>query len=118
MVIVYSLLALFGLVGTWWFNLVSIGRGEDYLGEWFATPASSSAAVDVIVVAVVVCVFVVLETRRLGMSRWAWLLVPLTFAVAVAFTFPAFLAWRQVHLRRTPDPALPNHRAAAVEVDR
>ncbi len=118
MVIVYSLLALVGLVGTWWFNLVSIGRGEDYLGEWFATPASSSAAVDVIVVAVVVCVFVVLEARRLGMSRWAWVLVPLTFTVAVAFTFPAFLAWRQVHLRRAQDPdALPRS-AAAVGLDR
>lgn len=118
MVIVYSLLALVGLVGTWWLNLVSIGRGEDYLGGWFATPASSSAAVDVIVVAVVVCVFVVLESRRLGMSRWAWVLVPLTFAVAVAFTFPAFLAWRQVHLRRTPDPAVQGHLTAAIGAER
>lgn len=118
MVIVYSLLALVGLVGTWWFNLVSIGRGEDYLGGWFATPASSSAAVDVVVVAVVVCVFVVLEARRLGMSRWAWVLVPLTFAVAVAFSFPAFLAWRELHLRQAQDPAVLGRRVAAAGVDR
>ena len=99
MVIVYSILALAGAGGTWFFNLQPMPGGEGYLQGWFANPASSSAAVDVIVVALVVCVFVVVEARRLGMSRWAWLLLPLTFGVAVAFTFPAFLAWRELHLR-------------------
>lgn len=106
MVFVYALLALVGAAGTWFFNLRSIGAREDYLAGWFASPASSSAAVDVIVVAVVVCVFMVVEVRRLGISRWAWLLLPLTFAVAVAFSFPAFLALRERHLRRaTSTPA-------------
>jgi SNF family Na+-dependent transporter len=98
MLVVYALLALVGVGGTWWFNLQPMETG--YLEGWFANPASSSAAVDVIVVALVVCLFVVVEGRRLGMSRWTWLLLPLTFGVAVAFTFPAFLAWREVHLRR------------------
>ncbi|WP_380169416.1 DUF2834 domain-containing protein [Jannaschia sp. R86511] len=105
MVVVYALLALLGLVGTWWFNIASMRAGEDYLAGWFAGPASSSAAVDVIVVAVVACVFLVVEARRIGLTRWAWVLVPLTFAVAVAFTFPAFLAWRELHLRRATAPA-------------
>lgn len=100
MVVVYALLALVGVGGTWWFNLQSMQTEQGYLEGWFANPASSSAAVDVIVVAVVVCLFVVAESRRLGMSRWTWLLLPLTFAVAVAFTFPVFLAWREIHLRR------------------
>ena len=97
--LVYATLAVVGAVGTWFFNLRSIGRGEDYLAGWFANAASSSAAVDVIVVATVACLFMVAEGRRLGMSRWVWLLVPLSFAVAIAFTFPLFLAWREQHLR-------------------
>ncbi len=105
MLVVYSLLALLGVTGTWWFNIRSFGSDQDYLAGWFANPASSSAAVDVIVVAVVVCLFVVAESRRLGMPRLAWALLPLTFAVAVAFTFPLFLAWRELHLGRAGDSA-------------
>ena len=81
-----------------------MAAGEDYLAGWFASAASSSAAVDVVVVAVVACLFMVVEGRRLGMSRWVWLLVPLSLAVAIAFTFPLFLAWREQHLRRGTAP--------------
>lgn len=107
MVIVYSLLAVVGAAGTWWFNIRSAREEQDYLAGWFANPASSSAAVDVIVVAVVVCLFIVVEARRLGMTRWVWLLVPLTFAIAVAFTFPAFLALRERALAGRPRPSGP-----------
>jgi Terpene cyclase DEP1 len=89
----YGVLAVAGAVGTWYYNLQY--TGGDYLGAWFANPASSSAAVDVIVTAVVACLFYVREGRRLG---WWWpvALVPLTFAVALAFTFPLFLAAREL----------------------
>ncbi|WP_235830684.1 DUF2834 domain-containing protein [Arthrobacter cheniae] len=96
--LVYLILGLIGLVGTWFFNLRSMAAGENYLAGWFANAAASSAAVDVIVVAVVACVFMVVEGHRRGMSRAVWLLVPLSFAVAIAFTFPLFLAWREHHL--------------------
>ena len=59
-------------------------------------------AVDVIVVAGVACIFYVREAQRLG-GRWLLLalaLVPLTFAVALAFTFPLFLGLREIALRR------------------
>lgn len=103
MVAVYATVALVGGVGTWFFNIASIRAGEDYLGGWFANSASSSAAVDVIVVALVACIFMVLEARRVGMSTViTGVLVVLTFAVAIAFTFPAFLAWRNWHLGRQP----------------
>jgi hypothetical protein len=97
----YLLLAVAGAVGTWYYNLQY--TGGDYLGAWFANPASSSAAVDVIVTAVVACLFYVREGRRLG---WWWTvaLVPLTFLVALAFTFPLFLAVRELRLA-TPRPA-------------
>ena len=43
--------------------------------------------------------FYVVEGRRLGMRR-AWVLVPLTFLLALAFTFPLFLALRERALAR------------------
>lgn len=56
-----------------------------------------------IITALAACVFFVLEGRRLHL-RLAWLLVPLTFLVAVAFTLPLFLALREHRLQARPDP--------------
>ncbi|CAN5529347.1 hypothetical protein BH23ACT6_BH23ACT6_24100 [soil metagenome] len=82
-----------------------MAAGDPYLAGWFANPAASSAAIDVIVVALVACVFIVRETRRVGMPSLAfWALVPLTFLIAVAFTFPLFLAWRERQLRQLAQP--------------
>lgn len=99
----YLLLSAAGLAGTWYFNLRfgAEGGGQGYLQGWFANAASSSAAVDVIVTAVAASVFYVAEGRRLGMRR-VWLLVPLTFLLALAFTFPLFLALRERALARRP----------------
>lgn len=91
----YLLLALVGLVGTWWFNLASFAAGEDYLAGWFANAASSSAAVDILVAGLAACVFMVLEGRRLGWPTWSLvLLVVGSAAIAVAFVFPLFLFLR------------------------
>ena len=100
----YAALAVVGLVGTWYFNLTY--RGGNYLGDWFANPASSSAAVDILVVFVVCAVYYTRESRRLGWRPW----VPVVFGalsliLAVAFTLPLFLALREIRLgtRRTTD---------------
>lgn len=101
---VYFALSAVGAVGTWYFNLrfTPTSDAPSYLEGWFANPASSSVAVDVIVVAVVACIFYVREAKRLG-GRWLLLagaLVPLTFVIALAFTFPLFLGLREIALRR------------------
>lgn len=98
---VYFFLAVFGLVGTWYFNLTY--DGGNYIGDWFANPASSSAAVDILVIVAVAAVFYVVESRRLG---WR-LVVPLVFivlsiAVAVCFALPLFLGLRERRLRHHP----------------
>jgi cytochrome bd-type quinol oxidase subunit 2 len=95
----YAVLAVVGLVGTWWFNLTY--RGGNYLGDWFANPASSSAAVDILVVFAVCVIFYARESRRLGWRAW----VPVVFAatsltIAVAFAFPLFLALRELTIAR------------------
>jgi hypothetical protein len=104
---VYLVLSLVGLVGTWWFNIAFfLGGGGDYLGGWFANAASSSAAVDIIVMAIAACVVMVVEGRRLG---WRPVgisaLVVLSFVIAVAFTFPLFLALRERSLLTAPGAA-------------
>jgi hypothetical protein len=95
----YAVLAVVGLVGTWWFNLAY--RGDSYVGDWFANPASSSAAVDILVVFLVCVVFFVREARRLGWRPWVpFVFGLLSLVVAVAFAFPLFLALRELRLVR------------------
>ena len=102
---VYALLSVVGLVGTWWFNLSSFAAGESYLAGWFANDASSSAAVDILVSGLAAVVLMIVEGRRLGWRPWVLvLLVVGSFAIAVAFVFPLFLACREQALghRRAP----------------
>ena len=99
LIIVYTLLAIVGVIGTWYFNLLFIAQDSElsYLEAWFVNPASSSAAVDIIVIAVMASVFMAVEGCRLRIW-WTWVLIPLSFLIAVAFTFPLFLAVREVRM--------------------
>lgn len=99
---VYFLLAIGGLVGTWYFNIRFAGEESDltYVEAWFVNSASSSAAMDVIVTALAANVLFIREGIRLGWGKWAWVFVPLTYLVALAFVFPLFLGLREVRLAR------------------
>lgn len=100
--IVYLVLAIIGLVGTFFFHAWTVVAGRDFLGDVFGGgPAVSSIGVDLLVVAVAGAVFIVVEARRLGMKR-AWLYIVLSLVTAFAFTFPLFLAMRERRLRSPP----------------
>lgn len=106
--VAYLVLALVGLVGTWYFNLIY--DGQNYLADWFVNPASSSAAVDIITIVGVASVVYVREGRWLGWRLPLVLLfIPLSVVVAVAFALPLFLGLRELALRRrartAPDAA-------------
>lgn len=93
--VVYSVLALVGLIGTWLFNALAIIQLRDFVGDLVSSgPAVSSITVDLLVVAVAGSVFVIVEARRLGM-RFGWLYVAGAAITAFAFTFPLFLAMRE-----------------------
>ncbi len=101
----YFTLALAGLVGTWFFNLTY--AGGSYLADWFTNRASSSLAVDLIVIGVVLSVFYVRERDSLPghRRRLALVFIPLTFLVAASFAFPLFLGLRELGLTRSrPHP--------------
>ena len=99
MAAVYFVLALAGLIGTWYYNLHY--QGDNYLADWFANPASSSAAVDIIVIGAVASVFYLRERKALpGRLPWAVIFIPLSFMIAVAFAFPLFLGLRELGVAR------------------
>ncbi len=114
----YGAAALTGLVLTWYFNLRYAGSSGSsgssgmagYLAGWFANDASSSAAVDLIVLAVVVSVFMVTESRRVGIRLPVTLALVLAgILVAMSCTFPLFLLLRERRQvsRRRSSTALP-----------
>lgn len=93
--IAYLVIAVVGLVGTWWFNALAIVQMNDFVTDLVTSgPAVSSITVDLLVVAVAGSVFILMEARRLRM-RLAWLYVVGSALTAFAFTFPLFLAMRQ-----------------------
>jgi hypothetical protein len=63
----------------------------------FATGVSGFFALDVVVSAVVLIVFIFAEGRRLQIGK-LWLPVVATLGVGVSFGFPLFLYLRQKHL--------------------
>ena len=89
----YGVLAAVGLITTWFFNLRFSGQGS-YLAGWFANDAASSAATDLIVLALAASIFMIAEGHRLGL-RWPWVYVLAGFALAMAFAVPLFLLVRE-----------------------
>jgi hypothetical protein len=110
--IVFLVLSLVGLVGTWTFNVLSIVQLRDFIADWVGSgPAVSSLAVDLLVTAVAGSVFMVLEARRLGMKH-VWIYLVLSAVTAFACMFPLFLAMRarRMHvlgIAERPAPATP-----------
>lgn len=103
---VYIALAAVGLLGTAYFNVRGyLSPQGSFLSAWFANPSTSSLSVDLLVTASAASVFIILEGRRLGI-RWYWAYVIASFVTAVGFTFPLFLAARELRLSAqaaTPD---------------
>ncbi|WP_307794849.1 DUF2834 domain-containing protein [Leifsonia sp. TF02-11] len=98
--IAYLALAVIGLVGTWTFNIAAILERRDYIGDWTGSgPAVTSLTIDVLVAAVAAIVFMVVESRRIGMRR-VWVYIVLIPLLALAFAFPLYLAMRERHLSR------------------
>lgn len=104
--LLYALLAIAGLVFTWWHNLAWMAEADDVSiqGFWtlaFDNPVSASLAWDIIIAGAAGFVLVWAETVRIGMSKW-WIVAYWVTAnlLAAAFALPAFLLLRERHLSK------------------
>lgn len=102
--IVYGLVALLALVGTWGNNLAYLslgftGMATQFWQETLVNPASRSITVDLFFLGLAVFVWMVLEARRLGM-RGVWLYLLFGMLVAISVTVPIFLINRERTLAR------------------
>ena len=97
--VVYGLIALLALVGTWgnnvaYLSLGFVGANMAFWQETLVNPASRSITVDLFFLGLAVFVWMVLEARRLGM-RGVWLYLLFGTVVAISVTVPIFLINRE-----------------------
>jgi hypothetical protein len=97
--ILFGLLSIAGLIGTWYFNIQFMHEGGPssavkFIRDVYANNASSSIGNDVTIAAIAFLVWSYFEAKRLAMKLW-WLFIPLTICIALACAFPLFLMLRE-----------------------
>jgi hypothetical protein len=111
--VLYAALAAIGLFATWYFNLRFMAESGgsfsamDFIRAGYASNASSSVTNDLLVGVAAFLIWSYAEARHLGMRHW-WVYVVLTFGMAFACAFPAFLFARERRLQAlAPSGSLP-----------
>ncbi len=98
--VLYLLLAIAGVVITWYYNLqfMQESGGSFDLAEFMAASSSNAASQslswDLAIACLAGLLWIFFESKRLGM-RFFWVYIILAFSVAYAFAFPLFLFVRQ-----------------------
>lgn len=101
---IYLILSILGICYTWyyniqWFQAVENPTFSKFLSDAQPNFAGKSLAADLSVVIITFFVFMILESLKLKIKLW-WLLIPLTYLIAIAFTFPLFLYMRANRLEK------------------
>ena len=102
---IYLLLAIVGLVMTWYYNLQFIAEsgGSFDVAEFVAAGSTNAAAQslswDLAIACITGLTWIYFESKRMGL-RFFWVYIILAFAVAFAFAFPLFLFVRQGKLEK------------------
>src|SRR5262245_50788627 len=106
---IYLIAALVGTVLPLWFFIPFLmDHGLDaqlVTSQLFANQISSGFAMDILVSALILWLFVLVEGRRLLM-RQLWIYVICTLLVGVSLAFPLFLFFRQrqIESEQAPQP--------------
>jgi len=100
---IYLLLAIIGICVTWYYNIQWMQTtGSTSLIDFFAQTGpnfpSKSIMADLSSVVVTFFIWYIPDALRLKIKYW-WILIPLTFLIAIAFTFPLYLYLRERKLR-------------------
>jgi predicted alpha/beta superfamily hydrolase len=93
-IFIYRVIAAIGLITALVLNGIASTSGADYFGAWFGTIVDWVLSIDLLVVALAVVTFMLVEAKRLGMKR-VWLYFLASGVTAIAFTFPLFMANRE-----------------------
>jgi enterochelin esterase-like enzyme len=96
---IYLVLAGLGLITAWVLNGIATIEGANYLNAWFGSVVDWVLSVDLLIVAAATIVFMLHEAKKLGMKR-VWLYFLLSGVTALAFTFPLFMAFRELKKQR------------------
>ena len=101
---IYLLLAVFGLIITWYFNykfyqLETDTSLRNFIALTATTWPAKSISADISVVAICFLIWMIKESFNLNIKLW-WLVLILTFLVALAFSFPLFLYLRAQKLEK------------------
>jgi hypothetical protein len=108
--ILYGALAIAATAIGWHYNLQYLQQPDagwvDWIRQCLVNPAATSALADLAFVYVIVNVWIVVEAQRLGL-RWAWVFVPLTVFVSLAFGLGFFLLFRERRLRALAQAGAP-----------
>lgn len=101
---IYLFLALLGVCYTWYYNIEFYQTVDDtsitnFIAQTTTTFPAQSIVADLTVVVIVFFIWMFAEARRIKVKYW-WVLIPLTFLIAIACTFPLFLYMREVRLEK------------------
>lgn len=102
---IYLMLAIFGLVMTWYYNLqfMADSGGSFDIAAFVAAGATNAAAKslswDLFIACIAGLTWIYFESKRMGL-KFFWVYIILAFGVAFAFAFPLFLFVRQGRLER------------------
>ena len=97
-------LAVLGICYTWYYNIQYFQTAEapsliHFFKEAQINFAGKSFGADLTVVVLTFFVFYIPDAIKLKIKYW-WVLIPLTFLIAVAFTFPLYLYLRENKLEK------------------
>ena len=100
----YLLLTVLGISYTWYYNIQYFQTAENpslihFFNEAQSNFAGKSFGADLTIVVFTFFVFMIPESIKLKIKYW-WILIPLTFLIAIAFTFPLFLYLREKNIEK------------------
>lgn len=95
---IYLFLAGFGLIIPWYFNIQFYLTEENtsiinFIEQTTTTFPAKSINADISIIVIAFLIWMTVESRKLKIKHW-WIIYPLTFLIAAAFSIPLFLYMR------------------------
>lgn len=108
---IYGGVAAIALIGTWTQNLAFMstpdnGGAVGFVRAAMSNPAGASITIDLALVGVAICVWMVAEAQRLQI-RFVAVYIVLSVVIGISVFFPLFLIARQLRLPQDPRLRLP-----------